>query len=353
MPSYFYPEPSATTFVPSLDWEEAYEGLNQPGGGATFSRDGGEAVLVGSIPYEKMRSARNSILGYAYADSASPWALHRVPPWRHPIFPEQRASDVHFIGYNPEGVTGNPGNKPYISSAVPADTLTRFMRYTRATTTVRFKPYPYLFLTDTELGGNSERTRNCTVFDTLDPSLELLMADTQPFMKFIEGITGTTFPAPLPEYVTKCLFVMAWYDVPYEFVANPYLPSKIMQCVGRVNTTDDWLNGGVTGAGFPRGTLLLEAPRIRKKIQPMWTIADRSPFLVDIYLPFKFVNPTPALGVGSSYYRGWNLLPFSRVGDSNGALWYSAGRGGSVSAPLFPFANFDAMFTHVSGPVTP
>lgn len=348
MPSYFYPEPSQTTFLPATDWEEDYAS-DQPGGGDSFSRDSGEAILVGSIPFNKRRSARNVILGYAYADTGSPWALHRAIPWRHPTYPEMRASEVHFRGYNPLGVGTNPNNKPYYAAAVPTEDLTRQMNYSRAHATVRFKPHPYLFLTDTQLAGAAEYNRNAAVFDTLDPSLELLLADTEPFLKFAEGPqSGIDFPGAIPEYIAKCLFVLAWFDVPYEFVAAPYIPSKIMQCIGYTNSVDDWLNGGISGRGFPKGTLLLEAPRIRKKQQPIWTINDQAPFMVDIFFPFKYFDPTPALGVGSSLFRGWNLFPFARTGN-----YYSVVRKDTASTPFLGFKNFDAMFTHVLGPVTP
>lgn len=373
MPSYFVNEPSATTFLPA-QFKESFDGLNQPGGGASFSRDDGEASLVGTIPYENIRSARNQILGYAYCDDSSPWALHRVPPWRHPIFPEMRATDVHFQGHNPMGVSGNPSNAPYRDAAVPGDNLNRFLRYTEALTTIRFKPHPYLFKTDTELAGAAEYNRNCAIFDTLDPVLELILATTQPYLWFLEGTASdgttqltdgpTSFPGPMPEYVTKCLFVMAWFDVPWEFVANPYVPSKILQCVGHLNETDDWLNGGVSGAGFPKGTLLLEAPRIKRKLQPIWTVNDRSPVMCDIFLPFKWVDPFPGYSAPDTspptpapIFRGWNLLPYGHNGDNNtGPKWYSVGRGetsGSSARPFLGFKNFDAMFTHVKGPTLP
>lgn len=349
MPSYFVTETSQNTFVPSLDWEEDYA-MDQPGGGASFSRDSGEASLQGKIPFNKCRSARNVILGYAWADAASPWALHRTVPWRHPMFPEMRATDVHFQGFNPMANPANLNNKPYLPAAVPTSDITRMQNYSRATTTVRFKPHPYLFLTDTELGGYSEMSRSCTIFDTLDPSLELLLAATEPFLTFIEGpLVGTAtadFPGAIPEYIAKCLFVIAWFDVPMEFIANPYLPSKIMQCIGYLNGTDDWLNGGIPGNGFPKGTLLLEAPRIRKKLQPIWTINDRSPAVCDIFFPFKFFNPTAA--VSTPLLRGWNLFPFARTGR-----YYSVGRKDDTSQPFLGFKNFDACWTHCLGPVLP
>ena len=349
MPSYFVNEPSQTTFLPA-DFEETAIEMTQPGGGASFSRDDGEATLVGTIPYEKIRSARNQILGYAWADDSTPWALHRVPPWRHPIFPEQRASDVHFQGYNPEGVATNPHREPRLDAAVPTDTLSRFVRYSRAVTTIRFKPYPYLFLTDTQLAGAAEYNRNTAIFDTLDPVLELLLAESQPFLSWIDvGAPPGDLNAPVPEYIAKCLFVIATFDVPWEFIANPFIPSKIMACIGKANGTDDWLNGGVPGNGFPKGTLLLEAPRVKQKLQPIWTINDRSPKLVDLYFPFKYVSPTPA--ATSPTYRGWNLFPFSRTGK-----FWSVGRKDSTDvpkAPYIPFANFDAMWTHVNSPVAP
>lgn len=359
MPSYFVTE---ETFLEATDWEEDYAEV-QPGGGASFSRDSGESVVVGTIPFTKMRAARQAILGYAYADDSAPWALHRTVPWRHPDFPEQRADDVHFVGFNPMGKTGNPGNKPYVASAVPTEPMTRRTRYTRATATIRFKPHAYPFATDLQLAGASELYRNCAIFDTLDPSLELLLADSQPYFWFLEGtqsdgstsLVGQNFPGTMPEYISKCLFVLGWFDVPLEFVANPYFPSKIMSCMGFLNYEDNWL--GV----FPKGTLLMEAPRIRKKQQPIWTVNDRIPFMVDIFFPFKYFDPppgtltpwvvSPPVPPANPIFRGWNLFPWGRSGK-----WYSVGRGetsGDATRPFLGFKTFTNMFTHVQSPAMP
>lgn len=352
-PSYYTlgSEASADVFT-DTDFEEMCETLEQPGGGDTLTKDDGECVLVGYIPYNKKRSAFTYLTGYDWADNSTPWALHRLPPVRCPIWPHMRCVGASFIGYNPEGNSAASLNKAQVPSPVPLEPIKKYTRYSRARTTLRFKPHPYPFATDTQLAGNREYYRNTSVFDSVAPVLELLMADTAQggedagYVKFLEGtdhngasLVGKSFPGVVAERLTKANLFMVWHDVPWEYVFNPYLPQKIMNCVGRVNSNVNWLTV------FPKGTLLLEAPIVKKKQLNAWTTNDYIPFVADIVLPFVFVDPTPAAGTGSTIFRGWNLWPFSRLGE-----WWSAARNGDASKPVFEFVDFDTIFTHVSGP---
>jgi hypothetical protein len=354
MPAYFQPEDSADVFDPATDWEELCEGLTQTGGGASFARDAGEAALVGSIPANKKRSAIQVLLGTAWAGDGTggDYALHRTLPVRHPDFPFMRADSVAFVDYNPIGNPDQASNKAKIAAAVPGDNLAWRFKYSRSITTLRFKPHNFPFVTDAAMvsGGLQEYYRNCVIFDSMDPSLELLLADTMPFLQFIEGtdstgasLVGRSFPSPVAERIQKTDMVLGWFSVPVEFVANPYLPSKIVANIGKCNQEDNWLTA------FPKGTLLLDGVRVKRSQQQIWTVNDRIPFLLDIFFMFKLADPTAAVTKtdppGTPIFKGWNLFPLSRTGG-----WFSAARGGNTSDPFVPFGAFDGMFTHVLAP---
>lgn len=336
-------EAPADVFDPAVDWEELAEGLTQAGGGATFSRGSGEGALVGTIPANKKRSAVKNILGAAWYDTAAPWKLHRTVPWRHPDFPWLNAETVSFVDFNPLGNPAASNNKAKIAAAVPNEDLRYRLRYSRSVTTVRFKPYNFPFATDAQMGSLPEYNRNTEVFSEVTPALELLLADTQPFLKFLEGVdetgatlVGRSFPSPVAERLEKTDLVIGWYQVPYGYVANPYVPTKIARAIGSVNSEDNWLGF------FKKGTLLLEGVRVKRDRQPIWT-STNIPFAFDLYFCFKFTDPPPS--AGSPVFRGWNLFPWARSGG-----WWSAARNGDSSKPFVPFASFDAMFTHVLAP---
>lgn len=337
--------------------EPAAESGPEPGG--SWARDDASITHIFDLPFNKKYDCRRKCLGYAYPDTGSPWALHRVNPIPHPEERHLFCASIDIAGWNPEGVDQGLGAfkggypAPYLDPPPTAGTILfpRVSTYSRARATAKFRPHPYPFVSDADMvaGGLQEYYRNAAIFESCDPVLDVLLADTVPFLQWAEGEAGgpnagDLIPSQTPEYIQRATFVMVWYHVPYDFIANPFLPSKIMACVGHVNEEDDWL--GV----FPTGTLRLEAPRFRKALQahirvnPALPLANKA-FVYDVVLPFTWIDPTPALGVGSSEFRGWNLFPFGPNGK-----YYSVERTGTTgsSLPYFPFAAFDDMFTHIS-----
>ncbi len=344
------------------DWvEQAAEGGPEPGG--SWARDDASVTLVGDVPYAKRYDARRKMVGYAYADTSSPYKLHRVNPIPHPDERALRCVSVDVAGYNPVGETqpdlsykaGYPA--PYLDPAPPAGTilLPRVATYSRARCTLRFRPHPYPFYTDAEMEANSwpEVFRNTAFFESCDTILDVLTTDGEPFLEWAETVAGppagptvgTPIQSQVPEYIQRANLVAVWYHVPSEFIIGPtsYLPEKIMAGVGKVNSAN-WY-------GFPPGTLRLEAPRFRKanqaaiRINPT-TGAVAAPYVYDIAFPFAWVDPTPAAAV--PLFRGWNIYPYSNTGK-----FFSLRRVGSVSGsplPYFAPYDFNRLFEHVLAP---
>jgi hypothetical protein len=346
---------SGTGAVP--DWDELAD-MDQPGSGSDYARDDGKATLCAHIPFEKLYDARKKILGYAYADTGSPWALHRVNPLQHPDEPQLRATSMSYTGMNPLAglipLSSPSAYGAYVDAEV-ASTFPKRVRYTRAKVSVNFRPHNYPFMSDADMvaGGLSEIFRHVAVFDSTDPALQVLAAGSEPFMKWIDTPAAGADPQPivggqpnttgldkgeLSILISQANFVMVWHHVPYDYIASPYLPSKILNCMGKVNNAT-WLST------FPAGTLKLEAPRIKRSVQShIRTTGGIIPFVCDIFLPFTWVDPTPgALSGGAApTMRGWNLFAWNKT-----AKFYSIVRKDNPTVGLFETANFDSIFTHV------
>jgi len=352
------------------DWMEI-AAVDQPGGGGSYARDDCSETLVGLIPRKKTYDARRKMLGYAYADTSTPWELHRVNPLQHPDEGHLRAETVDLVGYNPMGADTTPASPPppppttygaYRTSPVTG-AFPRRMNYSRMMATVKFRPHPYTYMTDAAMTVDSVRLpeyyRNCTIFDSTDPMLAVLAVGSEPFLKWLDrpaaGSNGPTYlsqdqlnKAELPEYLSQAQVVIVWHAVPLEFIADPYLPSKIMACMGCVNYEDNWLE--VLGNdGFSKGTLKLESPRIKTSTQCVLRTTNHIPSLcADIILPFSYVDPLMAAVVDSGgaatapTFGGWNAYAWSRTGK-----YYSVGRVDNPTQGYFPFRKFDNMFTHV------
>ena len=318
------------------DWKEAIA-TYQPGGGETFSNDNGECTVQCYVDAEKIRSAKSFVLGYSYADDATPWALHRIPPADHPFYgPQFRATSVSFQRFSPIGNSANTNREPYELSPFGSDGITKFGKYEKAMMTVRFAgPMPYyLYSDDNEEWSGFEYDRYCTRYD-VESNLEVLMADTNRFMTYVEGpLVNETVPSTVGLYLTKTTFVMTWHEVPESFIFNSLgVPQKVIDCVGKVNSADFM--------GFPAGTLLLQSPKFQRKCFPFFSDDGRA-FHYTITLPFLHFDPE--LGDTATRARGHNLFPYSIDGK-----WYLATRDGTVLGPRYIFEqDFATMFTHVS-----
>lgn len=356
---------------PTGDWCELSE-RDQPGSGGTYTRDDAAETIVGHVPWQKRYQARAALLGYAYGGSNAPYYdMIRVNPIPHPEEVQLRPDSVDFSGYNLMGapLSGGGSNVSYYVPYNSANSFNRRPNYTRALTTIKYRPHSYPYLTDAEMlsfaaaNGYSRRLpeyyRNTTIFESTDPVLQTIAANSEPFMEWADipdAPYATTGPqqgttnaleGTVPVLFSQAQLVMVWHDVPYEYIANPFLPSKIMARIGTVNSNTNLASGGTPGANwlgfFPRGTLKLEAPRIVRKVQSQ--IRTNSPlylpFVCDVFFPFSYQDPTPAPvnGGGSPFARGWNLFLWNFTN-----LWYSIRRRSAPTKSLFDETDFDALF---------
>ena len=107
-----YVEDPDDDFDYETDWKESIDNT-QPGGGDHSSRDSQESVLVGLVPFNKVRAAERYFLGYSEADLVAPYALHRELPARHPRKPQLYAYTFSSVGISPKANFDNENNEPY------------------------------------------------------------------------------------------------------------------------------------------------------------------------------------------------------------------------------------------------
>lgn len=378
-PSYWEPVPVGGVWDPVTnndpatgDWIELGD-LEEIGGGDSIARDDGVKTLVGIVPTAKRYDFERKAVQVAWADTASPWLMHRINPLPHPQDWRYRCVTADFVRWNPQ-----PSNKaaegqppvydawepaPYLDivpdgpDGNPAARLPTLNRYSRVKATLRFRMPNYPILEDSEMfdtsGGGSpvplpEVFRHTSFFDTCDPLLDVLLTGNEAFLEWADvpspltsGPTqNTDVVAQVPDYIQRANFVAVWHHVPEEFIIAPgpnYIPKKIMDGIGCVNSA--------TWYGFPPGTLKLEAPRFKKSVQAAVRVIPNEyklPFCYDIMLPFSWVDPSPAPVVGTPSKRGWNMVPYSNTGK-----WFSVKRKNG-GGPYFQTYDFNKIFEHVS-----
>ncbi len=343
------------------DWQEMMATF-QPGSGDTISSRRSAASLVGYIDATKTRAFIRYAIGYSYADVVSPFQLHRINPARHPDMPWLFVDSITFNDQGPIGNSANidnAANLPAVgNTSGPGYKFTKYGRYLKAQCTVSFIQFPYNFISDDNADfndfGRPEYLRNCERFRSTDPQLDVLQAETDRFLVFTEGtytrptppggtesLVGKSFPGSIGEYVMKTGFLLKWYQVPEDYVMENGKPTKILNCMGKVN-----LNAFL---GFSQGTLLCQAPKFTRYQQPIQTTDEQGIYAYDIEIPFQYFNPEPGAGLGSTY-KGHNLFPFARAGGPNGPAWFSVNRGGIANQPYIPFVDFATMFQSVLAP---
>lgn len=359
------PEPAPFDYY---DWLEAMD-MTKPSGEDVFTNESADVSLSVIIPgvnrlltQSKLRSAVYGVLGYAYADDAAPWALHRIPPLAHPIWGYQlRASQVSFAPFNPLANTLNTNNSPYAYSDITNDwdDQNRFGTYSKAVMNVRFSMRPYyLYADDNPEWDGYEYNRYVTQYE-IAPEVEYITATTDRSIQFIDPCTGMAatnnpygkaFPGEVGIRVSKPNLQMIWHEVPDSFVCTATgVPEKIFNCIGTVNK--------YAFKGFPAQTLLFEPPVFQKCMYPWYSVSGRA-YYWNITFNFKYFNPK----VGASATlgdKGWRLLPWRFGGDNSsdgvegGVGWYSARRVGvstGTQSTIIPETDFATAFTHVGAP---
>ncbi len=337
-----FQETSGYTYSKS-DWKEVIENA-QPGGGDTFSLQASSGNLVIKVPWLKARSFIQFVLGFSYADEGSPYRLRRKLPVQHPRFPWMTATNVSFSGQVPVGVN-DVGTKVagIFSSSLPV------AKYDHLIATVSFADQPWDFLPDSDASTPAAETRRYTYFDPV-PSIEIISAEGLNNIKFAyspgvpDGPPNEPIPAPFGTLMAKVTYTLNWMQVAQEYISSAasqvFFPSKILGCVGRVNTT--------TFMGFGPGTLLLQPPVFQRFRFPLTTATGvYGYFGWNIRFPMQYFNPTagPQAGVPPGIiYAGHQLIPWR-----SNLSWYPCQREDG-SSKLYPEADFNNIFTHVLAP---
>lgn len=361
-----YEEAPEDTFDPEADvedggWREVSRTAGKDGGPDVFSVEAGEATLVGQFPARKRRDALKKLLGIAEADAGSPYKLRRTVPWAHPEFPWLKCVGASFdTTVHAPNDRGDGKFWPRKAALDPA----RYPRYTTdyrlCTATLKFAPVPWTVFTDAELeseGGGREYNRYTAVFDGVDPVLELLMADTAPFMKFVEGpgaaVDDAVFGGTLAEFLRQADFMMIWRQVPEEYLMadTGYLPARLMHHMGTVNEESFF--------GCPAGTLRMNPPRLKRYQQQVWTEDAYGSWCYDVWLSFRYTDPPlgpvavspETYSVVSPRRRGHRVFPYGRTGT----FWAAerADTTNGAARDYLPMTDFGDLFEHVSDPAFP
>lgn len=331
-------EDAADTFSES-DWKELIAAVD-PSGEDVHSVGAGESTLIGKIPANKARSALNFFVGYSYSATLSVpeggVTLYRVNPVRHPVWTWMRCTSATFHRRHPlsNPATGVPSNAPNVPNP-EGDSLTKTGNYLTAYVRLHFAPVPWDVVDDADMGGANESTRNTVVWDQSEPNLETISANTGT-LHFVEGApSGKTFPGDVLAYLTKTGLVMRWLNVSEEFTHDGGYPVKILERVGTTNIDDFF--------GFPRGTLLMLPPRVKRYQQPVRTVDGSALMANDWELVFQHFDPEPGVGYGNSIYRGHQLLPWAYGGSQTGGPgWFSVER--EDDSLYLPESKFDKIF---------
>lgn len=409
VPSYWLQPPNGWDPNYPGDWTELFA-MDQPGSGGSYMYDDAVETIVGHIPWAKRYAMRYKVLESAWADTAAPWALHRTVPQPHPDEGALlRAVSVDFSAYNPMGVAVPPVNQgdpvtytamtdsvaksqgPYIDSngkAQPGNpnwdgAFLKRPNYTRARANIRYKPSPFPYYTDQQMydlastygyaaGKLPEYFRSTSVFDEITPVLQVLAAGSTQIFQWADqpadAVNGPTQgtangidPSQVPLLISQASLNVVFHCVPHEFLfgvgANgtiaSSLPDKLMMGMGKINS-----NGVAAGATdkpwfgtFPRGSLRLDAPHLKKKVLSHIRVTSAAPsYLYDVILPFRYVNPTmgPLAGGAKPTFGGWNAFYYALQG-----LAYTIWRVKDKTKGQFEYFNFDNLFMHHDAPLIP
>lgn len=359
MPDNEYVEDPADEFDYKADWMEMIDNT-QPGGGGGISYQSQDAVLVGLVPYNKIRTAAKFFLGHSWADADSPYRLHRDPvPQRHPTWPQMRAYSVGYVGLAPQSESDNPNREPYlVSPFVGPDNQQLYTgSYQKAILTVRFRSFGRMrFLSDADVEAAADEVgvpaykkefmRFCRF--NLDPSVEELSADGSSQLHFAEtnGVPpnepsvsnpATPFPAPVVELLAKGSLSVTWLNVPHEYVSSDtdiLVPDKILACLGHWNSA--------SFLGYKPGKLMLMALKAEEVLFPIATVDEDVP-ATGWNLTLVFNQFDPPKGVTGSDKHGHRLFPWRTNGK-----WYWCVR--ESGADFYAGADLYTVFQNVNDP---
>ena len=332
------------------DWKEAVATW-KPAGGDTFTNRGADATIVVNIPVAKAQSATNWVLGYSFADDASPWELHRVPGPGHPRWgPQMRPDAVAFDFAAPQG---NPDedNNAYTTSAFGGAGVDRHANYTHCVMTVKFGLRNYLLYEDDDPEWSGlESDRYVTAYD-VQAQVEMISADNTAYIKFVEtnasgppnvtpgDANQSSFQGAVGERLTQTIYKLKWWEVPKFYICDADgIPAKLEAAVGKVNSD--------TFRGHAPGTLLMMPPEMELLQFPYYSEDGRAEYY-NVGLSMLKFDPTP--GATSPLARGHNLFAWRTGGGvAGGPGWFLATRDGTVAGPRYiEETAFADVFTHV------
>lgn len=342
---------SSTSFDAS-NWKEALE-LTAPGGEDVFGLDSASLTKRVLIESQRQLAAYRFVMGDQWVDFGTPYALHRALPLPHPRWGfNVRATGCTFQEFNPQANPGNPGNAPWWTGANPALPVNRLTRYTHCWMTVHFDLAPYEFFEDADVSAEWQRY---TVRYEVEHALQV-MNRPEGGLVYAEGPTNdpkgqrVASAEGQPLYMPHDVARLGWYRVPAEYVADAnFFLTRIRNCVGKCNS--DWfpkVSGGAN-AGFAPHTLLMDSPKVDRRVSPLPSADGSLHVYFDIVLNMKVFDP-PA-SVGSPIARGHQLVPWKSGGSGGGPGWYTATWGGGTGDPLVvKETDFNDVFKSVLAP---
>ncbi len=360
-----YVEAPEDEFEYTTDWLEVVD--NQAPHTLHMTNDVQEAELVGWVRANKIRACCRWLLGFSYADTATPWLLRRENPQWHPEHPQLRCYDASARFSVP--LTDDLLAQYPLKKESPFGANYNTANYKWSLVTARYRNYVYRFREDGDLATPEEEwRRNCWVMT--EPRVEALtVSGGQSQLTYCESSTAagtvpagpgiptdtpsvkTPFPAPIAALLSKKGVVINWYDVPWEYLSDDpdiFTPTKLDAIAGKVNS--DLFLGR-----YEPGTLLAEPYRYTIST---WAVAPEDQLdalrKVNLAIPFTFFDPPRGATrpPGAPFARGHNLMPWggngTGVSPGGNGLFYLATRDGSTTGPrLVGEAPFSDIFTHV------
>lgn len=368
MPSdtIWYAEAPEDEFDYASDWETLVDANSEPGGGIATTVGSQDAILVGYIPFNKIRSAERFFLGFSYADDGDPFRLYREPPFVHPLKPNLRCHGFNASGQflasnpdNPEVVvppeeiggldTILPGGQPFAVSPFqgPQGEEMRYATYQKALVTLRFKSFGRMrFLLDDETTDYRDEIKRY-VRSYTESASQTLSVDGLAQCKFAESSTdpavtpnplGITFPAPLAALLARSQIKITWHFVPHNYVSSSSNFLQADQLIARLGTwnTDTFL-------GNLPGTLLFNAFQAEEVLFPVLSNEPLTTALTGWNLTLCFEQFDPPKGVPGSQYRGHRLGPYRVDGK-----WYWINR--EKGDDFLPGTDFAGITKHWNAP---
>lgn len=360
-------------------------GNTRPGGSGAFSPQMSEDVLAITVPFNQVRSCIRQLLGYAWADDASPWQLHReAVPVQHPQLPWLWADSVAVTPKNPLPAEATNADKTHVKvDAVNFATYgpDYFGRYSYAEVAVRFRPVYYRvwrdsdpIWQDTYAGKEYMRNFGCV---GKQMGLDLIVADggtDSGSLVFAEGKTGGVGTGPatgpggraIPGAVyfrqNRNKFKMIWKQVPVNFVCGEMLfdtahvstflmplAPKFAAAIGKVNSLP------FPGSSSPHlaGTLLLTEVEEIPYQQPVRTDSEFGLWACDVVFTMEHYNPDRDSGAHTNpdpitpVKYGHHLQPYRPTGYSYYATYGDGTTRGTYNgkSPLGEY-DFHSLFTH-------